>query len=263
MQTDLVADVDDRVAANRRRTAMLLAAAAGVLTVVFWLVSLVFLEAFVGLLVAVAVSLLVAGVAYATCDTLALAMTRTYDADPVGHARLHNLAEGLCFSSGLPKPEVRVVDDPALNAFTAGRGPKRAAVVVTTGLVAELSRVEMEAVVAHELSHVKSHDVLVSTLAVPLVSLPASLLPGPAAAWLVGAVLGAAREPMADVSAVSLTRYPPGLIAALEKLRDGHVVVRAGARATAHLWIEPPVPANYRLGTHPPLDERVEALRDL
>ena len=81
------------------------------------------------------------------------------------------------------------------------------------------------------------------------------------------------REALADVSGVSLTRYPPGLISALEKLKDDQTVVHSGSRATAHLWIEAPVarkPEEGRLSrfgrlfdTHPPLDERIEALREL
>ena len=254
--------LDDRVAANRRRAGLLLGAAAGAVTVVLWMVGLLLGAPLVGLLVAVAVSLVVTGTAYATGDTLALALTRARPADAVEHARLYNVVEGLCFSSGLPKPSVHVVADDALNAFAAGRGPKRAAVVVTTGLLRELSRVEIEGVVAHELSHVKSHDVLVSTLAVPLVALPASLLPAPACAHLVGAVVGSRRELLADVTGVSLTRYPPGLISALEKLRHGPVAVGAGGRATAHLWIEPPV-TGVPVVTHPPLAERIEALQEL
>ncbi len=262
MDSGLTPALEHRIAANRRRAAVLLAGTTAVLTVLLGVVGVVLGAPLAGLVVAVAVSLVVTTVAYATCDRLALALTGARPADMVAHARLHNVMEGLCFSSGLPKPQVCVVDDDALNAFSAGRGPKRAAVAVTTGLLDHLTRVEVEAVVAHELSHVKSYDVLVSTLAVSLVGLPASLLPGPSAARLVGAVVGTSREPVADLSGVSLTRYPPALISALEKLRDGRVGVRAGRRATAHLWIQPPVPGGA-VTTHPPLAERIEALREL
>lgn len=258
--------LEDRITANRRRAALTVVAAAGVVTLVVWVVGLVLGAPLAGLLVAVATGVVVAGVAYATCDSLALALARARPADALEHARLHNVVEGLCFSSGLPKPAVRVVVDDALNAFSAGRSPKRAAVAVTTGLLAHLNTVEMEAVVAHELSHVKSYDVLVSTLAVPLVGLPASILPAASGARLLGAVVGSRREPVADLSGVSLTRYPPALISALEKLRDGKVAVgaagRASGRATAHLWIHPPV-TGVPVVTHPPLTERIEALREL
>src|SRR3990170_4973231 len=96
-------------------------------------------------------------------------MSHARPADPVEHARLHNLVEGLCIAGGLPKPRLYVVDDDAPNAFATGRDPRHAAVAVTTGLLAKLNRVELEGVLAHELSHIKNYDILVSTLAVTLV----------------------------------------------------------------------------------------------
>ncbi len=105
-----------------------------------------------------------------------------------------------------------MIDDGAPNAFATGRSPQHASVVVTTGLLDLLDRVELEGVLAHELSHIKNDDVVVATLAVTLVGLVTP--------QLVPSVVGHRREPSADVSAVEMTRYPPGLISALEKLRD-------------------------------------------
>ena len=85
------------------------------------------------------------------------------------YKRLHNLVEGLCIAGGLPKPGVYVIDDPAPNAFATGRNPKHAAIAVTTGLLEKMNRVELEGVIAHELSHIRNYDILVSTLAVTLV----------------------------------------------------------------------------------------------
>ena len=92
-----------------------------------------------------------------------------HPADPQQYRRLYNLVEGLCIASGLPQPRVYVVDDPAPNAFATGRNPQNAAIAVTTGLLDKLNRVELEGVIAHELSHIKNYDILVSTLAVTLV----------------------------------------------------------------------------------------------
>jgi heat shock protein HtpX len=104
---------------------------------------------------------------------------------------------------------------------------------------------------AHELSHVKHLDILPSTLAVTLLGrLTPSLVPR---------VVGERRENLADVTGVSLTRYPPGLISALEKLRDDSTVLRSSDRSIAHLWIEAPAEQT----DHPPLDERIQALREL
>ena len=112
---------------------------------------------------------------YYASDRVALAMSRAVPADPVQFARYHNLVEGLCIASGVPKPRLYVIDDPAPNAFATGRNPKHAAIAVTTGLLEKMNRVELEGVLAHELSHVKNYDILVSTLAVTLVGILAIL----------------------------------------------------------------------------------------
>ena len=227
-----------------------------------------------------------AALSYWKSDAVALAMSRAKPADPQEYARLHNLVEGLCIASGLPKPRVYVVDDEAPNAFATGRDPRHAAIAVTTGLLDKMNRVELEGVLAHELSHIKNYDILVSTLAVTMVGLialvsdlchphavverrPARSRTTPTAAApsaflavlgfallilapLIGRLLQFAvsrrRELLADVSGVEITRYPPGLISALEKLKDDTTVVHSGSRATAHLWIEAPVAQDERGG---------------
>src|SRR5687768_4418514 len=102
-------------------------------------------------------------------------MSHARPASPTTYARLHNLVEGLCIAAGLPKPRIYVIEDDAPNAFATGRDPRHAAVAVTTGLMEKLTRVELEGVLAHELSHVKNYDILVSTLAVTLVGVVALL----------------------------------------------------------------------------------------
>ena len=262
-----------------------------------------------------AIALVLAGgtafLSYWKSDSIALAMSHARPADPGQYPRLHNLVEGLCIAAGLPKPRLYVVEDPAPNAFATGRDPRHAALAVTTGLLEKLNRIELEGVLAHELSHVKNYDILVSTLAVTMVGLIALLSDfalrflwwggprhrddgrsgggGPAAlvavfgfvlllvtpliARLMQFAVSRRRELLADVSGAAMTRYPPGLIAALEKLKDDTTVVHSSSRATAHLWIEAPLartPQEGRLAwlnrlfdTHPPLDERIQALKEL
>jgi heat shock protein HtpX len=204
-----------------------------------------------------------------------------------------------------------VVDDPSPNAFATGRNPKHAAIAVTTGLLEKMNRVELEGVLAHELSHIKNYDILVSTLAVTLVGVIAIasnvgvrflwfgmgrsrnnsndsaggatailaifgfvlLALSPLIARAMQAAVSRRRETLADVSGVELTRYPPGLISALEKLRDDYTVVGSASHATAHLWIEQPMATteaegrlsrlNRMFDTHPPLEERIAFLREL
>lgn len=255
----------------------------------------------VAALPALALALAGAVWAHSRSDAVVLAVSHADPADPAAHPRLHNLVEGLCTAAGLPKPRLYVIDDPAPNALATGRGPGRAAVAVTTGLLEQLDRVELEGVLAYELSLVKSHDVLVSTLAVTVVggvTLVADLaeraqrwggtrhrdegsgrgggpfaalaaagsvlrVASPVVARVMQVALGGGREARADMAAVSLTRYPPGLVAALEKLRSDGTAVHSAVQATAHLWIAPPLAPDRSPGDRPPLGERIDALREL
>ena len=278
---------------------------------VAWAINVLLGYGVAGLVIALVVVLIGTFGAYWKSDAVALAMSHARPADPVEYARLHNLVEGLCIAAGLPKPRVYVISDPAPNAFATGRNPRHAAVAVTTGLLEKMNRVELEGVLAHELSHVKNYDILVSTLAVTLVGVivvmadfslrfmwwggPRSrdrqrdggggpqaifalvgialLLLAPLAARLMQFAVSRRREALADVSGVAMTRYPPGLIAALEKLKDDTTVVESSSRATAHLWIESPLARTKEEGrlsrlnrlfeTHPPLEERIQALKEL
>lgn len=300
----------EQISANKRRSVLLILAFVAVVLAVGWAADLVMGFGLPGLVIATVVAVALSFGAYWKSDAIALAMSKAKPADPVEHARLHNLVEGLCIAAGLPKPRLYVVEDDAPNAFATGRDPRHAAIAVTTGLLAKLNRVELEGVLAHELAHIKNYDILVSTLAVTMVAIVALLsdfafrfmwfgghrgrdressnnpvaLPlflvgiallalAPVAAKLMQFAVSRRREALADVSGVALTRYPPGLIAALEKLRDDQTVVQTASRATAHLWIEGPVARDKEEGklawlgrmfnTHPPLDERIEALREL
>ena len=298
--------------ANKRRSAGVASGFVLVVAGLAWLVSLAFGSPVTGLAVALTLAVGLATMAWWFSDRVVLAMSHARPVEPAEQPRLHNVVEGLCTAAGLPKPRVYVVDDQALNAFATGRDARHAAVVVTTGLLAAMSRVELEAVLAHELTHVKNLDILVSTLAATMVGGVALVSdwalrflwwggprhrddqrsehkPGPAAAMAVVGLLplllaplagrlmhvavGRRREAEADLSGLSLTRYPPALISALEKLRSGPTVVHSGSPGSAHLWIATPVPTadsegrlawlGRRFDVHPPLDERIQALREL
>jgi heat shock protein HtpX len=305
----------DQVTSNKRRSWLLIAGFATFVAVM----ALVFAYLVGGGPVGFVIALVVAGgtsaLAYWTSDAVALRISRAQPASVEDHARYHNIVEGLCIASGLPKPRLYVIDDPAPNAFATGRNPRNAAVAVTTGLLDKMNRIELEAVLAHELSHVKNYDILVSTLAVTMVGVVAVLADlgirlrwwgmgrsshrafdrqhgggsGPLAFLAIGGFVLLAlspviarimqravsrrRETLADLSGVEMTRYPPGLIAALEKLRDDSTVVHATSQATAHLWIEQPSAqtepegkmsrVNRMFDTHPPIEERIALLREL
>jgi len=305
----------DQVASNKRRSWLLVVGFAlfvGVVAVAFaYLIG----GGPFGIAIALIVAIATSWGAYWKSDTVALRISRAREATVEEFPRYHNIVEGLCIASGLPKPRLYVIDDPAPNAFATGRNPRNAAVAVTTGLFEKMNRIELEGVLAHELSHVKNYDILVSTLAVTMVGMIALLadlgvrmlwwgggrnshrdydnrngggggpqailaiagfallLLSPLIAVLMQRAVSRRRETLADVSGVEMTRYPPGLISALEKLRDDSTVVHATSHATAHLWIEQPSAQteeegklsrfNRMFDTHPPLDERIALLREL
>ncbi|CAN5669572.1 zinc metalloprotease HtpX [soil metagenome] len=297
------------IASNKRRSIALVIGFVLVVVLIGTAIGYVTGFGWVGTLVATLIAGVLAFGSYWKSDSVALAVSRARPADPGEYRRLHNLVEGLCIAGGLPKPRVYIIDDAAPNAFATGRNPKHAAVAVTSGLLEKLNRVELEGVLAHELSHIRNYDILVSTLAVTMVGAIALLTDtairmmwwnggrvardgdrqgggnplaiigfvllifAPIIAKAMQATISRRRETLADVSACQLTRYPPGLISALEKLKADTTVTHSASTATAHLWIEQPMSGvgdRGRLGgvhrffdTHPPLDERIALLREL
>jgi heat shock protein HtpX len=279
------------VSGNKHRAIALVVGSAALVAFVVAAVASLLIPGVAALAAGLVVGLLVAAAAWWGSVPLALHFLGAEPADPVIHARLFNLVEGLGANAGVPQPALFVVSDPGLNALTMGRSARHAVLVVTTGLLDQLSRMELEAVLAHELSHIRSEDIVAATVAVVLFGwfggparaatdgggralLGYLLLPLSAVAG-VGLQLSMAphREELADTAGVHLTRYPPAMVTALEKMqRQGTIVRRGGAPAISHLWLGGPLPPppSARMAwltrlfdTHPPLDERIEALREL
>jgi heat shock protein HtpX len=181
-------------------------------------------------------------------EPLARRALRGAPADPVRHARLLNLVDGLCATIGTHSPAVRIRDEAGLNAAVCGRRRRRATLVVTQGLLDQLTRMELEGVVAQQLTRIRCYDMLPATVTVATLGIGASVLSPP--------------EPVTamDRAAVHFTRYPPGLVSALEKMAANGTEVRGGSRATAHLWFADPGGVAAPLTT---LKDRIEALREL
>jgi heat shock protein HtpX len=242
---------------------LLIAGFVVVVAAVAWAVLLVLGFGIAGLIIGLVIAGVGSVVAYWKSDAVALRMAHAHPADPEQYARLHNVVEGLCIAAGLPKPRVYVIDDPAPNAFATGRNPRHAAIAVTTGLLDKMNRIELEGVLAHELNHVKNEDALPSTLAVTLVGLPAVVVP-PVFSPLMRIAVNGRRESSADLSGVALTRYPPGLISALERIDADPTTLHFDSRAIAHMWIASPSAGSNRLvDTRPPLAERIRVLKEL
>ena len=207
---------------------------------------------------------------------------------------LWRIVENLSIASGMPMPKVYLIDDPAPNAFATGRDPKHAIVGATTGLLDILDKRELEAVMAHEMSHVKNYDIRVSMISFGLVSAigiladialrmmffsdsrdrnanPIVLVIGiaviilaPLLATIVQLAVSRQREYLADASGALLTRDNEGLARALEKLQQ-YPANAAPVVSTANLFISNPLKPGFfakLFSTHPPLEDRIVRLRN-
>lgn len=209
---------------------------------------------------------------------------------------LYVLVENLAITAGLPMPELYVINDDAPNAFATGRDPEHSAIAVTTGLLSRLNKLELEGVLAHELSHIKNYDIRVMTLVVVLVGLVVlvsdlalrlsffrgerkgggqlavimivfaiiSAIIAPMISSLIQFAVSRSREYLADASGALLTRHPEGLASALKKISDANMTMTKANHATAHLFISSPFKgkANFAslFSTHPPTEKRIERL---
>jgi len=229
--------------------------------------------------IAVCALLAICGIVYSlnAGAGLVLRVSAAVPADPVRYRQVHDLVEALAIGDGIPKPDVYVIDDPSPNAFATGASPDKAAITFTTGLLAIMNREELEGVAAHEMSHIKNHDIrlllLVSTM-VGLAALLASMLwrsafyaggggrgrgqgnqamlvilAAAALLSIVGFIFGPLmrlalsrrRESLADVSGVELTRNPAGLLSALKKLQQNDQPFKNMNHATAAMCIDDPL----------------------
>ena len=230
---------------------------------------------------------------------MVLAVAGARPADPQRYQQLYNLVEALAIGDGIPMPAVYVVEDRSPNAFATGVSPAKAAVTVTTGLLAIMDREELEGVLGHELSHIKNYDtrlLLIVTTLLGMAGLLASLIWRSAffarggrgrnnnqfamllllaglllaiVGFVVGPMIRLAlsrrRESLADASSVELTRNPTGLIRALKTLQTNDAPLVKANHATAAMCIDDPLQHHesriHRLfDTHPPIAERIATL---
>lgn len=260
-----------------------------------------------GLVVALIIALVGSWSSYFYGDKLVLRVSRARPASREEYPKLHNIVEGLCIAAGTPVPAIYVVPEQSPNAFATGRDPEHASIAVTEGLLQTLNRVELEGVIAHELSHVKNRDILVGTLTATLVGVVVllagwmrwgmfwgggrgrdrggggggnpilliiallAIILAPLAAQLIRFAVSRRREYLADADGALLTRYPPGLAAALRKIASAPNTMRVANDATAHLWFSQPSRAvgeghsrvERLFSSHPPIEERIKALEEM
>ena len=240
---------------------------------------------------------------YFYSDKLVLLTTGAQPADKRTYFNFYTVTENLALVSGLPMPKLYVINDPSPNAFATGRDPKHALVCATTGLLQIMDRTELEGVIAHELSHVKNYDILLASIVAVLVGTLAlisdwvirsmwwnrgsrnnernnfnpifivlfivALILTPIIATIIQLAISRKREYLADASGVLLTRYPEGLVRALEKLNNSPLLLRRVASSTAHLFIDNPFKKKNAswfvnlFSTHPAIEERIRILKNL
>jgi heat shock protein HtpX len=232
-----------------------------------------------GLILALGVSVMMAAGGYFASDKIVLAISRARPVTKEEFPYLYNVVEGLTIAAGIPAPRCYVIEDTAPNAFATGRDPKNAVICVTTGILQKLNRVELEGVVAHEMSHIKNYDVRLQTVVVVMAGVVALLsdwilrsflwgggrrrsrndrgsggagailvvvglvfaLLSPLIATIIQLAVSRKREFLADASAAMLIRYPAGLASALRKISADTEPLEAANKATAHLYIVNPL----------------------
>lgn len=231
-------------------------------------------------------------------DKIALATAGAKEIKKEDNPYLWRIVENLSITAGLTMPKVHIIEDQAMNAFATGRDPQHSSIAVTTGLINGLTNEELEGVIAHELSHVKNYDIrlmMVVIVCVGIISLLADWMMhsfifrgrgrddnnrggilmifgiilailSPLFARLIQMAVSRKREFLADASGALLTRYPEGLAKALEKISAQNIPLRRANKATAHLYISSPFKGqaiSQLFSTHPPVEERIKALRTM
>ncbi|MBI3620797.1 MAG: M48 family metallopeptidase [Nitrospirae bacterium] len=289
------------MAANKRRSVLLLGTVAGLLVVLGAVTG----EAVtpngwpIGLAFAGVAAVIIGLLSYFQGSAIVLAASGAKPVSRDAEPQLHNIVEEMAIAAGLPVPAVYLIEDSAPNAFATGRDPRHAAITVTRGLLDKLNREELQGVIGHEMSHIRNLDIRFSMMVAILVgsivlfcdlvlrsfrfgrmgrdrrgALPFLLLAvllsivAPLFAMLLQMAISRRREFLADASSVQLTRNPLGLANALAKIAGDPEPLEAANRATQHLYIVNPVKvfgmnASNLMSTHPPTEARINILRSM
>ena len=288
---------------NVRKTWLLITIFLVFIIALGWLFSYIFDNSII-LIIAVIFSVLMSFTSYWYSDKIVLKMTKAKPIEKKDNPELFRIVENLCITAGVPMPKIYILPESQPNAFATGRNEKHAVIAVTKGLLDKLERVELEGVIAHELSHIKNKDILLGTVVVILAGIVAMVsywflrisfwggmgrrssrnsggalililglvaaILAPLAATLIRLAISRKREFLADASGALLTRYPGGLARALEKFSADATPMKVANNSTSHLFISSPFKGKQTKSwftklfrTHPPVEERVKALRGM
>lgn len=265
-----------------------------------WVISY-FTDSYIILVISVFLAIFLNIFSYWYSDRIVLSINGAKPIEKKDHPELYRIVENLSITAGLPIPKIYIIEESQPNAFATGRNPENGVVAVTRGLLDKLEKIELEAVIAHELAHIGNRDILLSTIVVVLVGLVVMmtdfffrisfrsgggdrnnarilmiaislvlLILAPLLAQIMKLAISRKREFLADSSGALLTRYPEGLASALEKISNDPNPMKRVNDATAHLYIANPLKGKERRSwlhklfmTHPPTEERIKNLREM
>jgi heat shock protein HtpX len=291
-------NVYDQVTANKRSSYLLFIVFFAIAFVLSYIISAYFGGGYIGTAAMMIFSIIWALFSYYLGDRAVLALNGARAVTKQEYPYLYNPVEGLSIAAGLPMPKIYVINDRSPNAFATGRDPKHSSVAVTTGLLEAMNRMELEGVLAHELSHIKNYDIRYMTLVMVMIGLIGILsnmllrmfwhgggnredrrggaiiialgilfaILAPLAAQLVRLAISRKREYMADASGALLTRYPQGLADALKKISASTIPMTAANPDSAPLYIANPFRKGYfdnLFSTHPPIEDRIKKLESM
>lgn len=285
---------------NKFKTGVIVSIFVVVITLILYYVCMYFDFGPMSIVIALLFSIISAWASYYNSDKIVLSLNKARPATHEEDQKLVNILDSLVVSAGLEhKPRLYVVDSAQANAFATGRNPQNAVICVTTGLLEKMDYYELEGVLAHELAHVKNYDIRLSAVVSVMVGLivmladictraifyshndkdndknPIIYLIGlvflilsPIFASLMQLAISRRREYLADTTAVEFTRNPDGLISALQKLGADTSKLDVANTSTAHMYISDPFKKkkkslNNLFSTHPPIEDRIEALRNI
>jgi len=278
---------------NTVKTALLLGALTGLLMLIGGLIG-----GRGGVYIAFIFALILNFGSYWFSDKIVLKMYKAQEVSESSAPDLFNIVRNLAMKASLPMPRVFIIPEETPNAFATGRNEKHAVVAVTEGIMRILNKEELEGVIAHELSHIKNKDMLISSIAATIagaismlatmaqwaaifgggrssdedngggiIGLIAMAIFAPLAAAVIQMAISRSREYLADAGGASITKNPYGLASALEKLTKASQIIPMNAKpSTAHLFIVNPLSGKAFMNlfsTHPPLSERIARLRSM
>jgi heat shock protein HtpX len=276
--------------ANNLKTVLLLGLLTGIILYIgsFWGQQ--------GLVIALMMSVVMNFASYFFSDRIALSMYKAQPVTRVQAPELYRILDFLCARHGVPMPKLYIIPDESPNAFATGRNPQHASVAVTQGAMRLLNEDELTGVLAHEISHVKNRDILISSVAATLAGIImwiasmarfaalfgggrdgddegggalgflATIIVAPIAAMLIQMWISRTREYQADASGAEAAGSPNGLASALQKLENYSKRIPMNASpSTAHMFIMHPFSGRSLMNlfsTHPPTQKRIQRLLD-